>query len=182
MRKSMTLLCLLLLAGCATPLEVGSITEIKPAGGVQGLDVYAARRTAGEPVPEFAGDQVLDVRTYAYLENSGEVEIAGATCEVTARDFTATVQTPAKVRVPLYREKTSALSVSCAKVGFQKRLVVAEVFDVTRAQRMGAGGSGGLIGVTAALIVDGMSDNSKNDWRYRPARVVLLPANAAPTQ
>ena len=94
----------MLAAGCAKPLEVSNITEIKPHTGSKGLDVYEPKRQAGQSaVPEFAGDQLVEVRTYTYKEDSGEVEIAGATCSLSAADYSATMQTPAKVRVPLYR-------------------------------------------------------------------------------
>jgi hypothetical protein len=76
----------LLMAGCAKPMEVGSITEIKPPPGSQGVDVYAAQRAQGQAVPEFAGDQIVEVRSYhadsADQQETGE--FTGANCKLTA--------------------------------------------------------------------------------------------------
>lgn len=154
-------------------MEVASITEIKPAEPAAGLDVYAARRGRGEQVPEFAGDQVLEVRTYEEKSDQGRTELAGAQCTVKASNFSADTATPAKVRVPLYRGQSSTLSVSCHKPGYKSRMVEAAPFDATRNARYSSGASGGLIGVAVVAAFDAVSDNSKNDWRYAPVQIVL---------
>lgn len=165
---------ILALAGCAKPLEVGSVTEITPTTGSKVVDVYQPRRASGQQgVPEFAGDQLLEVRAYAIEDGKGEVEIADATCTVAAADFSASTTTPAKVRIPLYRAQSSVLSVSCEKAGFKKRSITVEAADVVRQGRYASGSSAGVIGLVAAVAVDGMSDNTKNEWRYPLARVVL---------
>jgi hypothetical protein len=163
-----------LAAGCAKPLEVSNITEIKPHTGSKGLDVYEPKRLAGKSaVPEFAGDQLVEVRTYTYKDDSGEVEIAGATCSLSAADYSATMQTPAKVRVPLYRGQSSTLAVACEMPGYKKRMVTISPYDATRSARYGAGAGTGLIGFVAVTAIDAFSDNTKNEWRYPLARVVL---------
>ena len=57
---------------------------------------------AGEKVPELAGDQLLDVRSFVTAEGPfGEIageEFAGAKCLVKARDYSAQVTTPARRR------------------------------------------------------------------------------------
>ncbi len=74
----------LLLAACAKPLEVASITEIQPKNGAKGIDIYEPRRRSGDTLAlEFAGDQLLEVRTYAQRDGQGEVEI----CDATLRRF-----------------------------------------------------------------------------------------------
>ena len=167
----------LLLAACAKPLEVASITEIQPKNGAKGIDIYEPRRRAGDALaPEFAGDQLLEVRTYTYKDGQGEIEVPGASCTVSAAEFSATTRTPAKVRVPIYRAQSSQLAVQCEMDGFQKRMVTVAAFDVTRSQRMASSGGGGLIGIVAVAAVDALADNSKNNWAYPVARVVLEPA------
>src|SRR5262245_38555429 len=103
------------LAGCAAPgLAVTTVSDIRSTNGARGLDVYAERRRSGDKVPDFSGDQIMEVRTYKPQEDSdmaGE-EFAGAKCSVKARDYTAAVVTPARVRVPIYRLQSSPLSVS----------------------------------------------------------------------
>lgn len=172
-------LCLLLvsavLGGCAAPgLEVASVTEIRSSTGSRGIDVYEPKRRTGGSVPEYAGDQLVEVRTYKNTDE-GQVEMAGATCSLSATDFSANMQTPAKVRVPLYRGQSSTLAVTCEMPGYQKRMVTVAPYDATRQSRLASSGSGGLIGVVVVAAVDAMADNSKNDWRYPPARVVLDP-------
>jgi hypothetical protein len=171
---------LALVGGCATPLEVASITDVRSNTGSRGIDVHEPKRQAGHSsVPEFAGDQLVEVRTYKSTADQGEVEIAGATCTLSAADFSATMQSPAKVRVPLYRAQSSALAVACEMPGFQRRLVTLEAYDSTRQSRLASSGNGGLIGVIAVAAVDAMADNTKNDWRYPIARVVLEPGTSA---
>jgi hypothetical protein len=169
------LLVLVVLVGCASPgLEVASITDVRSSTGSRGIDVYEPKRRVGSAVPEFAGDQVVEVRTYKNTDE-GQVEIAGATCSLSATGFSASMRTPAKVRVPLYREQSSTLAVTCEMPGYQKRMVTVAPYDATRQSRLASSGSGGLIGVLVVAAVDAMADNSKNDWRYPPARVQLEP-------
>jgi hypothetical protein len=123
-------------------------------------------------VPEFAGDQLVEVRTYQNSDR-GEVEMAGAACSLTATGFSATMTSPAKVRVPLYRSQSSTLAVTCQMPGFQKRMVTVAPFDATRASRLASGSGGGLIGAVAVAAIDAAADNSNNDWRYPVARVVM---------
>ncbi len=162
-----------LLVGCAAPMEVSSITEIRPSEPGTGLDVYAARRTRGEQVPAFAGDQILEVRSYEEKPDQARAEMAGANCVVKASNFTANVTTPTKVRVPLYHGQSSTLSVSCEKQGYKSRMVEAVPFDATRSARYAGAAGGGLIGVAVVAAFDAASDNTKNDWRYQPVQVVL---------
>jgi hypothetical protein len=170
----------IVLGACAKPLEVSSITEIKSTTGSRGIDVLEPKRaTLGTTVPEFAGDQLTEVRTYMYKEGEGEIEISGAQCTLSASDFTATMATPAKVRVPLYRAQSSTLAVGCEKEGFEKKLITVAAYDLTRSQRMASSGNGGLVGVLAVAAIDAMADNSRNEWRYPIARVVLEPVKAS---
>ena len=174
LRRLSLLVGLALLAGCAKPLEVASVTEIRSHTGSKGLDVYEPKRQAGQSaVPEFAGDQLVEVRTYTYKDDSGEAEIAGASCSLSAADFSATMQTPAKVRVPLYRGQSSTLAIACEMPGYKKRMVTISPFDATRNARYSAGAGSGLIGFVAVTAIDALADNTKNEWRYPLARVVL---------
>ena len=160
------------LGGCAAPLAVNTVTDIRSSTGSRGIDVYEPKRRADANVPEYAGDQLVEVRTY---QNSGqgEVEMPGATCSLAATDFSATMTSPAKVRVPLYRGQSSTLAVTCQKPGFEKRMVTVAPFDATRASRLASGSGGGIIGAVVVAAVDASADNSKNDWRYPVARVVM---------
>lgn len=170
----------LVLTGCAKPLEVASITEIKPPPGSQGLDIYASRRNAGEKVPDFAGDQVVDVRSYVMSEGGGTGdEFAGATCELKSRDFSVNLTTPAKVRVPIYRAQSSPLTVQCQKDGFEPKLAEASVFNVTKEERLQQGASGGVVGVLFVAAINAASDETTHDFAYPTIKVLMTPLGAA---
>lgn len=151
-------------------MEVGSITEIKPrTAGAQGLDVYAGRRAAGEPVPPMAGDQVVEVRTYSSgTPDKAREEMAGATCSLSTGDFVADFTTPAKVRVPNYRDKSSVLAVSCEKAGYQKKLQEVAVYNDTKATNLSAGSGAGVVGLVVALAVNEMGDSTSHSFKYPP--------------
>lgn len=169
-----------LMAGCAKPLEVASITEIKAPPGSSGVDVYAQRRQAGEKVPDFAGDQIIQVRSYAETEGGGTGdEFEGAKCEVKARDFSASLTTPAKVRVPVYRSQSSPLAVQCQKDGYKPRMIEIGAFNATKAERLQAGSGAGAVGVLFMAAVNAASDEATHDFRYPVARVLMTP-NAFP--
>ena len=167
-----------LLAGCAKPLEVASISEIKPPPGSQGLDVYASRRQAGEKVPEFAGDQIVEIRSYSANEGGGQgVEISGAKCKVSAGDFSADVVTPAKLRVPNYRYQTSPLAVSCEREGYKAHMAEVAVVDATANQRLASGANAGLVGLVFMAAVNAASDETTHEFRYPQASIIMEPTS-----
>jgi hypothetical protein len=162
------------LSACAKPMEVSSITEIKSTTGSRSIDVLEPKRIAGQAgVPEFAGDQIVEVRTFAFKDGEGRQEVAGATCQLSTSDYTAQLVTPAKVRVPLYRVQSAELAVSCEKPGYARKLTTVSAFDEVRAKRLGSSTGGGVLGVLVVSAVDGMSDNTKNNWKYPPVTVEL---------
>ena len=117
----------------------------------------------------------IQAATVKSLPDTNEGCVARVTCSLSATGFSASMRTPAKVRVPLYREQSSTLAVTCEMPGYQKRMVTVSPYDATRASRLASSGSGGLIGVAVVAAIDAAADNSKNDWRYPIARVLLEP-------
>jgi hypothetical protein len=178
LRALMAVLVIGFLGGCATAgLEVARVSEIRPTNKAGGLDVYAERRRAGDKVPDFAGDQIVDVRTYKAQEDgdlAGE-EFAGATCAVKARDYAAQVITPARIRVPLYRQQSSPLSVSCEHAGYQPRSAVLEVYNKTKQQNYAASAGTGLVGLLVVAALTELSDENPHTFAYPPARIVMRP-------
>jgi len=178
LRTLLAVLMIGLLAGCATPgLEVARVTEVRPTNRATGLDVYAERRRAGDKVPDFSGDQIVDVRTYKAQEDSdfaGE-EFAGARCSVKARDYATEVITPARIRVPIYRQQSSALSVSCEHAGYQPRSAVLEVYNKTKQQNYASASGSGLVGLLVVAALTELSDENTHTFAYPPARVVMRP-------
>ncbi|MGJ4889880.1 hypothetical protein ACQR1Y_16900 [Bradyrhizobium sp. HKCCYLRH3099] len=161
------------LGGCAAPLAVNNVTDIRSTTGSRGIDVYETKRRTDPSAPDFAGDQLVEVRTFHNPEQSGEVEMAGASCSLEASGFTATMTSPAKVRVPLYRGQSSTLAVTCQKPGYQKRMITVAPYDATRQARLASGANGGILGAVIVAGIDAAADNTKNDWRYPVAKVVL---------
>ena len=174
-----------MLSGCAgTPaLEVAKISSISTPPGTQGMDVYAARRKKGEDVPNFAGDQVVYIRTYASTKgtfgNEAEgKEFAGAHCHVKARYFSADIVTPGAIRVPVYRKYSSPVTVSCKKQGFRARTVSLAAFNKTKSDRQNAvpAGSGlivGLVGTLAVAAINAASDENTHEFVYPYARIIM---------
>ncbi len=184
-----------LMAGCAAPLAVNEVTSIVPkTKSAVGTDVYAGRRTAGEQVPEFTGEHLLEVRTYT--SEPGPLgdpvrgkEIAGAKCRVETTEFHADAVTPAKVRLPLYREKSSPLSVSCAHDAHKQAMTTVAAYNASSAERrqmMSTGASsGGLIGLAvgavAAGVMEANADPKLDMYSYPAAHVVMTPTAAPAT-
>jgi hypothetical protein len=181
MRRLIIVAAVLAVAGCAKPLEVSSITEIQPPPGATGVDVYASRRAAGEKVPDFAGDQIVEVRTYKANDGGGTGdEIGGAQCKVSARDFSADATSPAKVRVPVYRAQSSPLAVKCEMPGYRPKLIEVGAYDVTNASRLQAGSGAGAVGILFMAAVNAASDQSTHDFSYPVAKLAMESA-ASPT-
>lgn len=163
-------------------MEVASVTEIKPTEPGAEFDVYAEGRRRGEKVPEFAGDQLLEVRAYEVKQGEGRKELAGAHCSLKSIKFSAEATTPAKVRVPLYRNQQSTLAVTCHKPGYKSRMIESHAFDATKSGRLASGSAGGVVGVVFMAAVNAASDDSKNVWLYSPISVVLEAETAVAAQ
>lgn len=173
-RLAVTCAVVLALAGCAKGMEVGSITEIKAPPGSQGVDVYAAQRAAGQTVPDFAGDQIVEVRTYfADNDDYDKGEFTGANCKLTSSNFSADFVTPAKVRVPIYRAQSSQLAVQCEKQGFKPRLVETAAVNETKQGTMAAGAGAGAIGLVTALVINAVSDEKTHNFAYPAVRIEM---------
>lgn len=181
MRRALLGLGILVLAGCAKPLEVSSITEIKPGPGASGFDVYATRRQTGEQVPAFAGEQLVEVRTYRVTEDGAgaQEEFAGAACELKASNFSADVVSPAKVRVPIYRQASSVLSVACKKDGFVPKMESVSVVNVSKNERYAMAAGTGVIGLAVAMTANAVADPNTEDYKYPIARIVMPPVPAS---
>ncbi|MEM7749225.1 MAG: hypothetical protein AAF346_13325 [Pseudomonadota bacterium] len=181
MARAITIFLLLSLAGCAKPMDIASVTQIKPNTGSSSIDVYEPHRRRGQKgIPDYAGDQFLEVRTYTYKQDEGRVEIGNASCEISTAHYSAKMTTPARVRVPLYRGSSSILGVVCEKEGYRKKHASVAPIDIVRRQRFAHSTQGGLIGVAVVAVIDAASDNTKNEWRYPVARITLAPVSKKP--
>ncbi|MEL6746924.1 MAG: hypothetical protein AAFO79_03805 [Pseudomonadota bacterium] len=192
MRGVVAVLAVLGLTGCASQLPVRDIQTVSAlTPGAVGTDVYAARRAAGEDVPVFAGENLVTVRAYAGQPTShGSItkgkELADVPCKVSTAQFAADVKTPAKVRVPNYRDRSSPIVVECAQPGYAKQIVTLAPFNKSRSERQemvssgaAAGGLiGAVVGVAAMGIAEAAADPASDVFSYQDASVVLPPLNA----
>lgn len=179
MRLFFSFILMLMLAGCAAKaLPVTSISEIKPTTGARGTDVYAPQRARGEKVPDYAGEQVVEIRTYRADENKfggrGK-EIAGADCKIKTGTYSARVKTPAKLRVPVYRAQSAPISANCSLAGYKPNTAVASVYNKTKNDRMSSAGGAGALGILTIALVNAASNEATHDFRYYPLSVVLQP-------
>jgi hypothetical protein len=162
-----------LLAACQTSqLPITNIATVTPSvTGAEGVDVYAGKRRAGEAVPDFRGDQLVEVRSYGYekSENSSrpkKVEFSGARCNLEGTGFMGNVTTPAKVRVPIYGNASSELAVRCVADGRQPVIQTARAYNKTKSDRLESGSNGGLLGVVFVAAVNAASDETKHVFLY----------------
>jgi len=178
-------------AGCArTPaLEVAKISDISTPAGTRGIDVYASRRDKGEEVPNLAGDQVVYIRTYVSKkgtfgnETAGK-EFAGANCQVSSRYFSARVTSPGAIRVPVYRQYSSPVSVSCQKDGFHSKTASFKAYNKTKSDRQQAVSNSGslvvaLVGTLAVSAINAASDENTHEFIY-PMAVMKMRSTAQP--
>lgn len=106
------------------PILIGALALGLTACGPEQLDITSAPQSMKKlrtiPQDRSLGSSVATVRTY--VEQGDEtVEVAGVRCTVRSRDVSATVTTPALVRLPLYvqgarfadRGRPSDLTLSC---------------------------------------------------------------------
>jgi len=178
------------MAGCGTPaMDVAKISNVSLPPGTHGLDVYAQRRMNGEKVPNFAGDQVVYIRSYAsekgtFGNDTRGKEFAGADCRVKAGYFSANVVTPAAIRVPIYRQYSSQVSVSCKKQGYHSKAISIAAYNKTKADRQQSVAQSGslvvsLVGTLAVAAINAASDENTHDFAY-PTAVLTMRSTAQP--
>ena len=86
---------------------------------------------------------------------------------------------PARLRVPIYRLNSSALSVACEREGYEPRSVVVEVYNKTKADRYAATSGNGLAGLLVVAAINELSDETKHEFAYPPPRVIMTPRQTA---
>lgn len=169
------------LIGCAKPLDIATVTQIKSHTGSQSIDVFEPQRRRGTVgIPDYAGDQFVEVRTYTINTKQGFVELGGAKCDLSAARYSATMTTPARVRVPLYRGSSSVLGIACEKPGYRNRHITLAPVDIDRQERHANTKRDTESGAAIAALIDATADNSMNEWRYPQARIILYPVAKKP--
>lgn len=167
------------LAGCQTGKPIAmSVTATPTVSGIQGSDVLAPQRAAGQDVPPLRGQEIVTVRTFEHVrkkdaQSSTYTEIEDVACTLESEGYRAAIKTPAEVRVPDYGYASRPVSVSCSAPGYKTALASATAYNKTAEARMSSAGSGGLAGVVVVALINAASDEKKHDFAYRPIRVTM---------
>ena len=174
----LSLLLPLAVVGCQKALPIAQVTSaLATDPSITNGDVLAKRRAAGEDIPQLRGTALVTVRAYHHeIVKSGtpkKKEIAGARCNLQSDGYTAQVQTPGQVRVPNYGYASRLISVNCNAENHKTGYASVKAYDATKSSRLGAGASGGLIGVVAVEIINAADDVKNNEFEYSPAQVYM---------
>ncbi|WP_413206463.1 hypothetical protein [Rhodospirillum sp. A1_3_36] len=162
-------LCLIAvsLGACSTPkLPLASMEEVTYLPG------------AKTPDSTVHGSEIIEVRTLAKKPENGdhstsEIEVAGANCLVKSDHYTATLVTPAGLRVPLYGYQTPELSIECSKSGYNKTIAAWAPYNKTMMDRLNMAQGGGLLGVLVIAAYNAASDETNDEFQYHDPRVLL---------
>jgi len=167
------------LTGCQTgkPLAM-SVAATPTASGIQHGDMLAPQRAAGQDIPALKGNEIVTIRTYEYVNKGGaefssRTEIDGVNCKLESDGYSASIKTPAEVRVPDYGYASRPISVSCNAAGYRTSFSNVTAINKSAEQRMASGSNGGLIGVVIMAAVNAGSDQKKDDFAYPPVNVTM---------
>lgn len=157
------------------------------ACGLEQLDIVSAptkaRMVRSVPDARLLGWSGTPVRTYLKEGEKRGAEIAGAVCQIRARDFRATVTTPAIVELPVYvqgarfaeRGKPGPIDITCRVDGKSGRATIEAM--ASGAQNMsyhspGYTTNGTYAGGTTTTVFYGQLASSY-PWRYSAMGVVV---------
>lgn len=174
MNTYLKLIACLMCAAC-TQAEITTppvaITPKNPSSAV-GVDVYAGDRSRGNPVPEFRGQEIAQVRTFGQGE-TGRTELSGVACTLDSGLYTASFVTPANIVVPDYGQNSPALFVRCIN-GQSSGSTTVNTLNFTAQQRQSASFGTGLLGaIIIGAVAVAQTDNEKDEFKY-PLIVVNL--------
>ncbi|MBX2856738.1 MAG: hypothetical protein KTR21_17250 [Rhodobacteraceae bacterium] len=175
---------LMLATGCAAPrAPLKSVVSVTGPSGTVGGDVYQTRRSLGEDLPHFKGDQVLEIRADDATKDRDDKtrEIIGAECTVQGDVFSAKVITPSGVRIPLYGHRSTELTLECTHPEYQPMITRMEPYNHSKQQRQTAArAQPGLLGLAVGALVSGIYEATVNDvendiFKYRQTPIKMLP-------
>lgn len=167
------------LAGCQTGKPIAmTVTATPTVSGIQGSDVLAPQRAAGQDVPPLRGQEIVTVRTFEHVRKKGSelssyTEIEDVACTLESEGYRAAIKTPAEVRVPDYGYASRPISVRCSAPGYKTAFGSASAYNKTADDRLSSAGSGGLAGVLVVALINAASDEKKHDFTYRPIRMTM---------
>ena len=131
------------------------------ANGAVGMDVYAGARAAGNPVPRFRGQDIIEVRSIV-VGTTGE--IAGASCTVDSGLYKAAFNSPANVIVPDYGSSSPALFFRCVGPNGVSGSKTVTAFNATQEGRSSsATAEAGILGAIIVGAVSAANVNPESD-------------------
>jgi hypothetical protein len=157
-------------AGCQTAKPIAMSVAVTPtATNIQNGDVLAPQRRAGLEIPPLHGTEIVTIRTYETVMEktngrSSTIELENIGCQVQSDGYTASIKTPAEVRVPDYGYASRPISVQCNAAGYKPAFKSRMAYNKTTKRRMSGAHNGGLIGVVAVAVINAASDEKKHDF------------------
>ncbi|MEL6977436.1 MAG: hypothetical protein AAGM38_02010 [Pseudomonadota bacterium] len=168
------------LGGCAHSLpDRGAPIAVTPNDpAVIGLDVYGPERALTPDAPAYLGASTVQLRSFIDPPGVANRKETSSVCEVTGGVlFRATVETPAKIVVPNYGERSLRLSAKCTGDGKRGQGAV-EVFN--RREREFQEGLDALrkrtelgAAVTAIVLARRLADRETLEYEYPSLTVTL---------
>lgn len=94
-------------------------------------------------------------------------EVSGASCDIQGVGFTAKATTPAMINLPDQKSHSQPVVTTCT-LGGETRTVSSEAYSKTSSNnRASASANAGILGVAFSGIIEGVRDQSNDDWGYR---------------
>lgn len=148
MRKSGLLAGVLALGACGGGLPISTAPQ-------------SVRFTGEVPLSLVQSYDPVELRT-----RIGKDEAPGAGCRLEGNGFTATVMTPALINLPVFGDKTRAVTVHC-KLGENARTQVFQPYNATSKEKQSAAYNNGVIGAVVVGIAEGVRDRTNDHYTYR---------------
>lgn len=143
------------------------------AANASGLDVYARQRSRGAQVPQFRGQEIVQIRTWGAVEGSNRSELIGVGCMLDSGVYAASFNTPANVLVPDYGPNSPALFVRCEHDSGSGSVTVNAVNKTAQDRNASAAGAGLLGAIVIGAVNEARRNNETDDFGYNPITVQL---------
>jgi opacity protein-like surface antigen len=145
----------------------------KVASNASGLDVYAGPRSRGAQVPQFRGQEIVQIRTWGAVDGGARSEMIGVNCILDSGVYSAAFQTPANVLVPDYGPNSPALFVRCENGNTSGSITVNAVNKTAQERNASAAGTGLLGAIVIGAVNESRRNNDTDDFGYNPITVQL---------
>lgn len=145
----------------------------KIAANASGLDVYAGQRRRGAQVPQFRGQEIVQIRTWGTANGSSRAEAIGVGCLLDSGIYSASFKTPANVLVPDYGPNSPAIFVRCESAIGSGSITVNATNKTAQERNASAAGTGLLGAIVIGAVNESRRNNETDDFGYNPIVIQL---------